>query len=263
MAAVAIIPARFGSTRFPGKPLARQTGKPLIQHVVERVASARSIATCIVATDDERIADAVRSFGGAVEMTREDHPSGTDRIAEVAARRSDLDPRTLIVNVQGDEPEIEPASLDQLVSRLEDDPRYSMGTLACPFPADSDPADPNSVKVALSQRGEALYFSRALIPYPRDAAARLEGARAPRPLLHLGVYAYRRAFLLEVAGWQPTPLEQTEKLEQLRVLEHGHAIAVEVVDRAYPGVDTPADYERFVARWRASDGAVASRAAHF
>ena len=158
-------------------------------------------------------------------------------------------PDDIILNVQGDEPEIEPACLDRLVDRLLADPDVRMGTLACPFPADTDPADPNCVKVVCNQQEKALYFSRALIPYRRE-----EGdARAAQPcwLLHLGVYAYRRAFLLEFASWSSSALERIERLEQLRVLDHGCEIAVTVVPNAFAGIDTPGDYERFVSRWRA------------
>ena len=294
MKAVAVIPARYASTRFPGKPLADETGKYLIQHVYEQVAQARSIAEVIVATDDDRIFKAVQLFNGRVAMTRPDHPSGTDRVAEVA-EGLDAD---MIVNVQGDEPEIDPTQIDKLVALLAKNPEVPVGTLACPFPPDADPTDPNAVKVVLDIRGRALFFSRSLIPYPRDAASKslsrdcdtgvspvtkhrrdagatrmsdatgmsdaaggLERGSKPtaaghsivpddpsRWLLHLGIYAYRRAFLLELAKLPPTPLEQREKLEQLRILEHGHTIAVAVVDRAAIGIDTPEDYAAFVQR---------------
>lgn len=256
MLVLAIIPARFGSTRFPGKPLATATGKFLIQHVYERVRAARRVARCIVATDDRRIAEAVESFGGEAALTRADHPSGTDRIAEVAASGGGA-ADDLILNVQGDEPEIEPDSLDRLVERMEREPDCPCGTLACPFPAGIDPSDPNRVKVVCDLRGRALYFSRAQTPFPRDAHAGAAGGAGKaddnaRWLLHLGVYAFRRSFLLEFAGWDPTPLEQVEKLEQLRILEHGVPIAVEKVERAAAGVDTPEDYDAFVSRWNAS-----------
>lgn len=250
MDVVALIPARYASTRFPGKPLANQTGKCLIQHVYERVVAARRITRCIVATDDQRIADAVREFGGEAVMTRPDHPSGTDRIAEVVEHLPGS-PQDIIINVQGDEPEIEPAYLDRLVERLAAEPAdCPMATLACPFPPDSDPRDPHSVKLVMNDSRRALYFSRSLIPYSRDDA----GASTTRPwLLHLGVYAYRRAFLLDLAGFAPGVLEGIEQLEQLRVLERGYAIAIEVVAQACVGIDTPQDYERFVAR-RQGDG---------
>lgn len=246
----AVIPARFGSTRFPGKPLLNETGKYLIQHVCEQVAKATLIARVMVATDDARIADAVRSFGGEVAMTRDNHVSGTDRIAEVA-RRENWQPDDLIINVQGDEPEIEPDYLDRLVRRMKGDALAPMGTLACPFAPESDPRDPNCVKVVLNRRSRALYFSRALIPYPRDD----RGAINPSGwLLHIGVYAYRRSFLLEFAEWEPSELERIEKLEQLRALDRNCAIAVERVERAAVGIDTPDDYARFVARWRKQNG---------
>jgi len=241
---VAIIPARYGSTRFPGKPLANETGRTLIQHVYEQVRRAKSIDAVIIATDDERIIEAVKSFGGRAELTRSDHPSGTDRIAEVAQR---LDAE-LIVNVQGDEPEIDPAHIDRLVARLVENDDLVQGTLACPFPKDGDPADPNAVKVVLDHRGRALYFSRSLIPCPRDSAGRPVAPEAW--LLHIGVYAYRRDWLLELAALPQTPLEKREKLEQLRVLEHGRSIGVVVVDSAAVGIDTPADYQAFVARMK-------------
>ena len=243
MSVLAVVPARFASTRFPGKPLANETGKYLIQHVYERVTAAKRIDECVVATDDERIAVAVRSFGGNVEMTWADHLSGTDRVAEVVQRRGGWD-SDIIVNVQGDEPELEPAYLDRLVALMRDSP-CSMATLACPFPEGCDPRDPNCVKVVLNQRKEALYFSRSLIPCNCDADAGGEPW-----LLHLGVYAYRRAFLMEFSQWAQTALERVEKLEQLRALEHGCAIGVEVVERGSVGIDTPKDYEEFVKRRR-------------
>lgn len=250
---IAIIPARFASSRFPGKPLARSTGKYLIEHVCEQVAAARRIERCIVATDDERIREAVDSFGGEVMMTRADHPCGTDRIAEVA-QRLDLPGDAIVLNVQGDEPELDPGALDRLVQRLAESPECGCATLACPFPAEADPEDPNAVKVVCDQAGRALYFSRSRLPFVREPEAAESGVR---PLLHIGVYAYRRDFLVAYAGWASTPLERSERLEQLRVLEHGHAILVTQVERSFPGVDTPEDYERFVTRWR--DGDVANK----
>lgn len=268
---MAIIPARYASTRFPGKPLCAETGRPLIEHVYERVAVARSIGKVIVATDDERIAEAVRTFGGEVVMTRQDHPSGTDRVAEVAA---DLE-ADIIVNIQGDEPEIEPAFIDRLVDALRADADVPMATLACPFSAaaEADPSDPSTVKVVVDRRGRALYFSRSVIPYAKSGILErgkgrpvgesdVESASVSRfanagggALLHLGVYAYRRPFLLLLSRLSPTPLERVERLEQLRVLEHGYSIAVAVVSRAFVGIDTPADYEAFVGRWNRDRGA--------
>lgn len=249
--AVAIIPARYASTRFPAKALARETGKYLIQHVCEQVSRCRRIQRVLVATDDERIAAAVRSFGGEAVMTRVDHPSGTDRVAEAAAA-VDCD---LVVNVQGDEPEIEPAAIDKLVDLFEGRPDRSIATLACPFPADGDPRDPNAVKVVLARTGDALYFSRSLIPFPRDTGGNPFGGAPCTPgaspwHLHIGVYAYRRGFLFDLAKLPPTPLEKLEKLEQLRVLENGHRMAVAVVARSPVGIDTPEDYAAFVKRYR-------------
>ena len=242
-----MIPARYASTRFPGKPLARETGKFLIQHVYEQVAAAPGIERVIVATDDQRILEAVESFQGCCVMTRADHPSGTDRVAEVA-RSLECD---IVVNVQGDEPEIEPEAIGKLISLLGDG-AYPMATLACSFAAlgrqgmVADPKDPDCVKVVCS-RGRALYFSRGVVPFARHADAGYEG-----PYLHLGMYAYRREFLLTLAGLDPTPLVRLEGLEQLRVLEHGFAMAVGTVQRAAVGIDTPADYAAFVKRYKAS-----------
>lgn len=263
MRAIAVIPARFASTRFPGKPLAADTGKPLIQHVCERAAAARRIDRVIVATDDQRIVAAVQGFGGEAVMTRADHPSGTDRIAEVAARLdASLRDADLILNVQGDEPEIDPAHLDGLVELMGADRDAEVGTLACPFAVipGSDPRDPNAVKVVIDVRGRAIYFSRALIPHPRgfECGTGMPAGQDFKPLhqaapylLHVGVYAYRKGFLASLAGLAPTPLERTEHLEQLRWIEHGHRIVVRVVESAAKGIDTPEDYAAFVRRWRA------------
>lgn len=242
MKAIAVIPARYASVRLPGKPLLRATGKFLIQHVYEQATKAATISRVVVATDDQRIYDAVKSFGGEAAMTRADHPSGTDRVAEVAAG-TDAD---VIVNVQGDEPELEPAGIDHLVRLMETNADAPIGTLACPFAINSNPADPNVVKVVVDQRGRAMYFSRALIPFHRDAGGRVE--TPSNWLLHLGIYAYRREFLLTLAKLPPTQLEKMEKLEQLRVLEHGYPLVVGVVRKAAIGIDTPEDYAAFVER---------------
>lgn len=249
MTSMAVIPARFASTRFPGKPLVADTGKCLIQHVYERASRASEVDTVVVATDDERIVAAVNAFGGVAVMTRADHPSGTDRVAEVAARfQCDI-----IVNVQGDEPEIEPSHIDYLVTRLAEEKTASIATLACPFAvlSGADPRDPNTVKVVLDVHGQAIYFSRAMIPYPRTHQT--TGAlHQPSPyLLHLGIYAYRRECLLKLAKLPPTGLERTEMLEQLRWMEHGYEIAVGIVDSASVGIDTPEDYAAFVQRYAA------------
>jgi 3-deoxy-manno-octulosonate cytidylyltransferase (CMP-KDO synthetase) len=240
-----VIPARYASSRLPAKPLLRDTGKYLIQHVYERACQSKADAV-IVATDDARIFDAVKSFGGNVMMTRADHPSGTDRVAEVA-EGLDAD---LIVNVQGDEPMIEPGTLDLLAALLERDHDAPMATLAVPIATSEQWRDPNCVKVVCDKLGRALYFSRSPIPYVRDGQPDFATRRF---LQHLGLYAYRRQFLLELAKLPPEPLEETEKLEQLRVLALGRRIQVGVVAHAHRGVDTPADYARFVEAFRSAN----------
>jgi len=245
---IVIIPARLGSTRFPEKVLASRTGKPLVQHVYEAAKQARSASRVVIATDSERVAVAVRAFGGEVVMTREDHPNGTSRLAE-AATILNLPPDAVVVNVQGDEPEVEPDAIDAAVRAL----IFSgapMATVAAPFGAHDDPSNPNIVKVVVGASGRALYFSRALIPFDRDAA----GGKDSRPLRHVGLYVYRRAFLDVYLSLDSTPLERCEKLEQLRVLEHGHDIAVAITREASAGVDTPEQYNSFVARWMACAG---------
>lgn len=246
LTAVAVIPARYESTRFPGKPLAKDTGKYLIQHVYDNVKLAKKLSRVLVATDDDRIMEAVRSFGGEAVMTRKDHVCGTDRIAEVANNLDD----EIIVNVQGDEPEINPVDIDQLVGLLERNTDCDMATLACPFETAEDVQSPHTTKVVLDQFGRAIYFSKAAIPFSRDTGGEI---RAPHNyLLHLGIYAYRRNFLLMYSSMPPTPLEITEKLEQLRVLENGYRITVGIIEKASIGVDTPEDYAAFVERVRAS-----------
>jgi 3-deoxy-manno-octulosonate cytidylyltransferase (CMP-KDO synthetase) len=240
-----IIPARYGSRRLPGKPLLRQTGKYLIQHVYERACQASRAATVVVATDDPRIVAAVESFGGQVVMTRRDHASGTDRVAE-AARRIDAD---VIVNLQGDEPLVDPASLDLLPQLLEREPEADMATLAVPARSFQQWQDPNCVKVVCDSAGRALYFSRSPIPHVRDGRPDFS-CHPPRFLIHLGLYAYRRSFLFSLASLPPEPLEELEKLEQLRVLALGRRIHVGTVAGATTGVDTYEDYERFVQEYR-------------
>jgi 3-deoxy-manno-octulosonate cytidylyltransferase (CMP-KDO synthetase) len=244
---LAIIPARYGSTRLPGKPLLCETGRSLIHHVVDAARRATRLGQVIVATDDGRIVEAVRAFGGEVVLTRADHPSGTDRVAEVASR---LEHGKIIVNLQGDEPEVSPASLDQVVSILEDDPEAGMATLCTPIREEAIYRDPSCVKVVRSSQGRALYFSRSPIPCYRDG---LPSSTAPLlAYLHLGIYAYRRDFLFRLSSFPPSPLEQAERLEQLRVLEAGFPIAVGVTEESSLGIDTAADYRRFVARWQAA-----------
>jgi 3-deoxy-manno-octulosonate cytidylyltransferase (CMP-KDO synthetase) len=242
MRAVCIIPARYASTRFPGKPLARETGKYLIQHVYHRAAEAACFDRVIVATDDRRIADAVKSFGGDVAMTRSDHPSGTDRIAEVAAGLQ----ADIILNLQGDEPQIRPELLQKLVTLLAGQPEAEMATLAARFADADEVLNPNVVKVVVGRDGRALYFSRSAIPFDRSAHLAGRGLTAANYLKHIGLYAYRRDFLLQFPRMPQTPLEQLESLEQLRALENGHTILVAEVDYDACGIDTPEDYARFV-----------------
>jgi len=248
MRVAVVIPARFASSRLPGKPLLRETGKYLIEHVYERACAAACAAEVIVATDDVRIRAAVESFGGRVVMTRADHPSGTDRVAEVAAGLT----ADVVVNLQGDEPQIDPAAIDLLAALLARDPGSDMATLAVPI-ADRDTyLSPNVVKVVCDDRGRALYFSRSPIPVVRDGEPDFAASPA-RFFQHLGLYAYRRAFLARVAAAPPHPLEQSEQLEQLRVLGTGGTIQVGRVAHAHRGVDTPADYAAFVRAYRTGE----------
>lgn len=228
-----VIPARFGSTRLPGKPLADIAGKPMIQRVYERVTNAKKTEVFIVATDDQRVYDAVQSFGGTVVMTDANHPTGTDRLAEVAQQYTDLD---VIINVQGDEPMIDANLIDQLAELFESDDALQMATVATPL-LEEEYDEPSAVKVILNKRNDAMYFSRSLIPYPRHDFVNT-------PLKHIGIYAYRRQFLLDYAKMEPTAAEQTESLEQLRALENGFAIRVITTDKRFVGVDTPEDLAR-------------------
>ena len=238
MKIVGIIPARYASTRFPGKPLAPIAGKPLLQHVVERCKSARSLSEVIVATDDPRIAAVAKQFC-RVEMTRPDHPSGSDRIAEVAARSS----CDAVVNIQGDEPLIDPAVIDAVAGALEN---AEMSTAAARIKVPDEFENPNVVKVVVNTDGRALYFSRRTIPYLREAASgSVSEQLAAFPFLkHLGIYGYRRPTLLRLVQFPVSPLESAEKLEQLRALEHGIQIAVVTVDYDGAGVDVPEDVAR-------------------
>ncbi|MEA2011501.1 MAG: 3-deoxy-manno-octulosonate cytidylyltransferase [Verrucomicrobiota bacterium] len=228
---IAVIPARYGSTRFPGKPLALIAGKPMIQHVYEKAQQAKQINEVIVATDDDRIKDCVESFGGKIVMTAESHPSGTDRIAE-AVEKSDA---KIIVNIQGDEPLISPKIIDQLVCATIKS-NAQMGTVAVPIQRSSNEAqDPNIVKVITNSDGYAIYFSRSLIPFMRD------GADDCPPMKHWGLYSYKRNFLEKFVSWEQSSLEKCEKLEQLRAVEHGVKILVIKTDKQTYGVDTPED----------------------
>lgn len=241
MGVTVVIPARFASTRFPGKPLADLCGKPMIQWVYERSAQCQSVGRVIVATDDDRIARAVESFGGDVVMTRSDHATGTDRLAEVAAGLDD----ELIVNVQGDEPLIDPAMIQAAVAPLLHDNTIPMGTLKTPLTCLEEYQNPNVVKVVTDRQGFALYFSRAPIPYPRDFKNSLDQRwHELATAKHIGLYVYRREFLLQYPHLKATPLETQESLEQLRALEHGYRIVVAETNLVGQGVDTPEDLER-------------------
>lgn len=241
---VGIIPARYGSTRLPGKALKLILGKPMIQRVYERAQLARGLSSVCVATDDERIARLVESFGGRAVMTSPDHPSGTDRLAE-ATRGMDAE---IVVNVQGDQPFLDPVMIDEAVQPLLDDPALPMATLMHPVDRPEDLQDPAVVKVVVDLAGNALYFSRSLIPYPRHTL--------PHPVYeHVGLYVYRRDFLQKLAQLPPTPLERIESLEQLRVLEHGFRLRVvetKCRDHGFSGfsVDTEQDLVRAEAMLR-------------
>lgn len=256
----------MASTRLPGKPLLSETGKPLIQHVVENARQASSLDRIVVATDDQVIVDAVLAFGGEAVLTGP-HPNGTSRIAEALALLEKGDSPLqqgglslfssyeLIVNVQGDEPEIDPAVIDALVQGLAADRDAPMATLCSRFAQGEDPTNPNIVKLVRNANGRAMYFSRSLIPHDRDKgdSPLKKGGLSPLSTYwkHPGLYAYRRSFLTDVyPTLSPTPLEDIEKLEQLRVLEHGHAIAVIEANAPEPGIDTPEQYAAFVQRQR-------------
>lgn len=228
-----IIPSRYGSTRLPGKPLRLIGGETLIHRVYERARLAKKPDVVVVATDDVRIEREVKHFGGQVVMTKNTHPTGTDRLAEVAESLSDYD---MIINVQGDEPFIDPMVIDRLANLLEKRRELMMATAATVMKKE-EYDDPSAVKVVLNQKGEALYFSRSLIPYPRENT----GVTVWK---HMGIYAYRREFLLSYAHMNQTPLEKTESLEQLRVLEMGYKIGVILVDTDTIGIDTEEDLKR-------------------
>lgn len=281
MRVVGVIPARYASSRFPGKPLAMLRGQPMIRHVYERARRSETLARVLVATDDPRIRDAVVAFGGEVQLTGWHHPSGTDRVAEVAASLS----CEVVVNIQGDEPLIEPAMIDEAVSPFFVEPDLVMGTLCRRLENEEEWRSPHVVKVVRDHRGFALYFSRAAIPYsrvhssqftvhgagprspvpghqssetgprPSDVGPRTPDAEpqpsalGPQPVWykHIGLYVYRREFLLTLASLVPTPLEETERLEQLRALEYGYPIRVVETKYDSIGVDTPEDLERIEA----------------
>jgi 3-deoxy-manno-octulosonate cytidylyltransferase (CMP-KDO synthetase) len=237
---VAIIPARYGSTRLPGKPLLEIGGKPMIQHVVERAGQAMLVERVLVATDDQRIVDAVHGFGGEAVMTSPDCRSGTDRIAEVVRSLSGVD---IVVNVQGDEPLIPPTMIDAAVKPLWEDPLILVGTLVRRIARTEELNDPAVPKVALDRNGRCLFFTRSPIPHGRDIPqeAWLDHHTYYR---HIGIYVFRRSFLLRYALLEQTPLERAEQLEQLRILEHGYSIHAAVTEEESMAVDTPADLER-------------------
>lgn len=226
-----VIPARYGSTRFPGKVLAKIGTYPMIRYVYEAAKQAKVLDNIVVATDDERVREAVLAFGGECLMTSEEHKSGTDRLAEVAEYYKDYD---ILVNIQGDEPGIEPDLIDGVARMKIENPDWEMTTAARPFMPDEDPLQPNRVKVVMTRSGKALYFSRSLIPFPRN--------RVNRPVyLHLGIYAYQRDFLMRFHTLPASGLEDTESLEQLRALENDHSIGVFITEASLPGVDTAED----------------------
>jgi len=239
---LACIPARYGSTRLKGKVLAKDTGKFLIQHTWERACLAKLVEKVIIAADDERIASAAKSFGAECILTSADHESGTDRVAEAVA---DIDVE-IVVNLQADEPEIDPKSIDYLAKLLIENRDFSMATLATDFQSPEQIADPNIVKVITDCNGRAIYFSRSVIPYDREKAGI---GQAGQYLRHIGIYAYRKEFLLKITGLPQSSLEKIEKLEQLRTIEYGYPILVGRVGHACDGIDTPEQYARFVERY--------------
>ena len=226
-----VIPARFASTRLPGKPLADIAGKPMISRVYARAAKAKLVSDVIAAVDDQRVFDAVVENGGKAMMTRKDHATGTDRLAEVAEAHPEAE---LIINVQGDEPLIDPEIIDALAAVFEEDAELQMATVKSPMQDEAEMKNPNNVKVVCDNKGYALYFSRSLMPYPREKT----GAAVYK---HIGIYAYKRDFLLNYAKMEPTILEKTESLEQLRALENGYRIKVIETSQTFVGVDTPED----------------------
>ncbi|WP_372680237.1 3-deoxy-manno-octulosonate cytidylyltransferase [Desulfosarcina sp.] len=237
MRVVVIIPSRYGSVRFDGKPLAVICGKPMIQWVCQRAMQATCIQSVHVATDDNRIRDAVNRFGGSVVMTSSRCRSGTDRVAE-AAERLGLDPGDIVVNIQGDQPLVDPRCFDAVVQPFYEDPAVKMSTLAFAIVDKREITDPKDVKVAFDKNGDALYFSRATIPHDRDGLSGVDIYK------HLGVYAYTQEFLACFKGLSPGRLEEIEKLEQLRAMEHGHRIRVVVTPYDSPEVDLPEDIQR-------------------
>jgi len=238
------IPARYGSTRFPAKVLAKDTGKFLIQHTYERACLAKLPDKVIIAADDQRVVDAAKSFGAECILTSADHKSGTDRIAE-AIKNIDVE---IVVNLQADEPEIDPENIDLLTQLLIEHSDSPMATLAADFKNIEQISDPNIVKVITDYNSRAIYFSRAPIPYDRESSG---VGKAQQYLRHIGIYAYRKEFLLKITASPQTPLEKIEKLEQLRAIENGFPILVGKVEHTCDGIDTPQQYAEFVARQKA------------
>lgn len=244
MKVLCVIPARYSSTRLPGKPLKDIQGMPMICRVYDRAAQAKRIEKVVVATDDERILAAVEEHGGKAMMTAKDHPTGTDRLAEAAAAFPDME---LVINVQGDEPLIDPEVIDELAAAFEGEEDLNMATVMTEIKDEAEQRNPNNVKVVTDARGYALYFSRSLMPYPRKTGF--------SPVYkHIGIYAYKRDFLLRYAKMEPTPLEQSESLEQLRVLENGYRIKVIKTNRQFVGVDTEEDLKRVNELYRKLEG---------
>lgn len=243
-----IIPARLASTRLPEKMLLAETGKPLIQYAYEAAQKSQLASGVCIACDHQRIYETVEGFGGKVFMTDPEAASGTDRIAEVAAKLEDVD---IVVNVQGDEPEMDCLAIDAVIQLLEDHPNAVMSTACTPIRSKSDLENPAFVKVVFDQNYRAMYFSRSVIPHPRTWNDEMLKSEPPLFYLHLGLYAYRRDFLLRYPTMSPCPLEKTEMLEQLRVLHNGYSIMMTVVEKAPHGIDTPEDYRRFVEREKA------------
>lgn len=242
---IIVIPARMHSTRLPEKMMLAKTGKPLIQHTYEAASRAALPSKVVVATDHRTIFDAVRSFGGQVEMTDENAPSGTDRVAEVAQKYPDIE---IIANVQGDEPEISADAIDLAIRSLQEDPNAVMSTLATPLRNRESIEDPACVKVVFDDKMNALYFSRSVIPHPRDRIEQHLSGDENHFFQHIGLYCYRREFLAQITTLPVSSLEKIEKLEQLRVLQNGFRIKVAVVDEPTKGIDTLKDYEAFVKR---------------
>lgn len=259
MKIIAVIPARYSSTRLAGKVLLKDTGKYLIQHTYEQASKAKLPNRVIIAADDEKIVEAAKSFGAECILTSVNHQSGTDRIAEVVQKLTtiqySLSPDDIVVNVQGDEPEIDPANIDKVAKLLVDNPDYPMATLVAPFEKSEDVANPNIVKVIVTQNTEhriqntvrAMYFSRSAIPYDRQSGGIGDLSLYLR---HIGIYAYRKDFLLKITTLPQSPMEKTEKLEQLRAIENGYGILVGKIERTCDGIDTPQQYAEFVKRYK-------------